>query len=256
MADEFSSPTNIQWQGDVGVVEYGGGDRSMVVLFYNRPMLNPAKSKELGHPYHEDKIYIRVHPPGERLNITDRPVTEQDTRRWPMQWQQFRQQKEQRPDGAPIELLYPEQPAIAATLRACNVLTIEQCAELSAHAIEQIGMGAQQYSNYAQKWLENASKGASLSQMRGELEVRDRELKVLRQQVGELKNTIEQMRSSTLGQPDLRQVQALIAQAMERPVNMPSQQFDVQAAMINAMDHEKRTPYRAPPKRQRPRLAK
>lgn len=254
MADDFSSPTNISWQGHVGTVEYGGGDRSMVVLFYNRPVLNPAKSRELGHPYHEDQVYIKVHPPGERLNITERPAREEDTRRWPMQWSQFQAQKEQHPDGAPIELLYPEQPAIAATLRACNVATIEQCAELSAHAIEQVGMGAQQYSNHAKKWLELANKGASISQMRGELEIRDREIKVLKRTVSELQQTIESMRNSALGAPNLAQVQSLIAQAMERPVHMPSAPFDSQAAMINAMDASKRGGQ--VPRRQRPRLAK
>ena len=46
--DDFSTPTNISWRGDVGVVEYGGGDKGMICMFYNRPMHDPIKSKEAG----------------------------------------------------------------------------------------------------------------------------------------------------------------------------------------------------------------
>lgn len=258
MAEEtfFTPPTNIKMQGEWGgVVEYGGGDRTMVVMFYNRPKHNPAKSTELGHPYYEDVVYVRIHPPGERLNITDRPATDADKRRFPAQWHQFSQNKEQKPDGAPIDLLYPEHPSVAAMLRACNVVTIEQCAELSAHAIEQIGMGAQQYSNDAKKWLEHANKGASLSQVRHELEARDREIKVLRKTVDDLKGLIEEMRSAAVGQPNLAQMQSMLAGLMQRPQHMPSRSFDSQTAMINATGESLRPVHRAA-KRQRPRIAR
>lgn len=255
MADEFSAPTNIHWRGDTGVVEYGGGDRSMVVMFYNKPVPDPAKARETGKPYFVDKIYMRAHPPGERLNIVDRPATDADKRRWPMQWQQFTQQKEQHPEGAPIELLYPDHPSVAAMMRANNVATIEQCAELSAHAIENIGMGAQRFSNDAKKWLEYANKGASLSQMRHELETRDREIKVLRKSVDELKGLIEEMRTAAT-QPNLGQVQAMLAGIMQRPQHMPNQTFDAATAMINAAGAATRPAPARQRTRQRPRLAR
>ena len=75
---------------------------------------SPAKSAELGRPYSEDQIYVRIHPPGERLNIVDRRANEDDKRRFPQQWHLFSQQKEQHPEGTQIELLYPEYPAVAA----------------------------------------------------------------------------------------------------------------------------------------------
>ncbi len=68
---DFSSPTGINWRGDVGVVEYGN-DRSMVAIFYNKPVHNPAKSVKDGHPFYEDQVFVRIHPPGERLNIVER----------------------------------------------------------------------------------------------------------------------------------------------------------------------------------------
>jgi hypothetical protein len=236
MSDEtdFASPTNINWQGTTGIVEYGGGDRGMVAMFYNRPMPNPAKARETGHPFFEDQVYIRVHPPGERLNIVDRKATDVDRRRWPMQWQQFQQNKQQQPEGAPIELLYPEYPSVAAMLRANAVMTIEQCAELSGTAIDAIGMGSQRYVNAAKKWLEAANKGVKASQMIHELEERDREIKVLKSTVEKLMVRVEELTQNNLAQPNLAQLQTLIAGAMSRPQHMPNQAFDPQTAMINA----------------------
>src|SRR6202051_5174670 len=149
MADttDFSAPTNINWAGHVGSVEYGGGDKAMVVMFFRRAVHNPAKSRETGKPSFEDQVFVRVHPPGERLNIVERPAKGDDARRWPNQWAQFHQNKDQIPEGTPIGLLYPDKPAVEATLRACGVFTIEQCADLSGHAIDNVGMGSQRWVN-------------------------------------------------------------------------------------------------------------
>ncbi len=104
----FQSPQGIDWHGDVGLVNYGGGDKTMVTMFYTKPLHNPSKSLAEGRQIFEDCVYVRIHPPGERLNIIDRPSTTADQRRWPMQWMQFKQNQQQIPDGTPIEQLYPE----------------------------------------------------------------------------------------------------------------------------------------------------
>src|SRR5574337_1408474 len=105
--DEFASHTGIRWNGNVGTVEYGGGDSKMVVLFYNKARHNPAKSQEAGRPVYDEAVFVKIHPPGERLNIVDRPATVQDQRRFPVQWAQFKENREQIPEGTPIDLLYP-----------------------------------------------------------------------------------------------------------------------------------------------------
>jgi hypothetical protein len=253
MSDFFSTPTNIHWRGTTGIVEYGN-DSGMVAIFYNKPVHIPAKSLEEGHPFYEDQVFVRIHPPGERLNIVERRANDQDKRRFPAQWQQFQQNKVQQPDGAAIELLYPEYPSIAAMLRANSVLTIEQCADLSGPAIDNIGMGAQRYVNEAKKWLELAAKGKNVSQMRHELEKRDREIATLTRTVEELKTVVEQAKNNALAGPNLQQLQSLIAGAMQRPQHMPNQGFDPQTAMINASGEAAR-PVRKP-HRQRPRISR
>lgn len=245
MADvtEFQVPTNIKWQGTTGVVEYGGGDRNLLVLFYNKPVHNPAKSLAAGRPVFEDTVMVRIAPPGERLNIVERPAKGEDSRRFPLQWQQFQQNKQQTPEGTPIDLLYPDRPAIAATLRANGVHTIEQCAELSANAIENIGMGCQSWVNAAQQILTASNKGVKAVQLRHELEERDREIAHLKRMVEDLKATVQTMRNERLQQADLA-LQTLVAGAMPRPTHMPGVGFDPQTAMINATGQAIRQPAR------------
>lgn len=243
---EFSTPTYIPPNG--GMVEYGGA-RSQVAIFYLRPVHSPAKSREQGRPVYEDKVYVRVSPPGERLNIIDRPATHQDRAVWPQQYQQFMSQQEQRPDGTPIEMLYPDKPSVVAMLKANNVLTIEQCAELSSDAINTIGMGSQGYVNDAVRYVEVASKGVSASQMRRELEERDSEIRTLRQQVDALKAEVAKLTTpgrGAMGMPALTPemmsaVQLMVAQMVGQPAVPPSvpgipvaAAFDAQTAMINA----------------------
>lgn len=247
-ATDFSSPTSIQWAGHVGAVEYGGGDKAMVVMFFKKALHNPAKSLETGRPYYDEKVYVRIHPPGERLNIIERAAKGDDARRWPNQWAQFSQNKEQIPEGTPIGHLYPDKPSIEATLRASGVFTIEQCADLSGHAIDNVGMGAQAWVNAAKKYLDYANKGVSAAKFRAEMEEKDRELKVLRKQVEELKATLDNMRSSSMP-PDLATIQAMIAGAMARPQHLPRTGFDPQLAQLNAS-----SPANQPRRRQRPKI--
>ena len=238
--DGLAAHTNINWKGNVGTVEYGGGDRSMVVMFYNKAVPNPAKSTEQGRPIYEDKVFVRIAPPGERLNIVDRPANQQDSRRFPVQWSQFKENREQIPEGTPIDLLYPEQPAIGAMLRASNVHTIEMCAELSGNAIESIGMGVQRYVNDAAKYLQASAKGVKASQLRHELDERDGQIRTLNNTVDTLMKEVERLREVTSQSVDLAQVQQLIAGQQVRPTypaNKAKQMapaFDPQTAQINA----------------------
>lgn len=236
--EDFQTHSGIKWQGDVGVVQYGGGDTSMVVMFYMRPMPNPAKSAEVGRPYFDDVIYVRIHPPGERLSIIERPANDGDKKRFPMQWAQFKDNAPQVSDGTPIDFLFPANPATAAALKASGVHTIEQCGKLSAHAIEQIGMGAQQWCNEAQRYLEVANKGVKASQLKQALEEKDRQIHSLNHKITLLEGELNGIREIQNKSVTMQDVQMLLAQqggGGKRGVFAPGKQqpFDVQTAQIN-----------------------
>lgn len=241
--DDFSPHTDIKWNGTVGTVQYGGGDRTMVAMFYTKAAHSPAKSAENGRPVYEDKVFVRIHPPGERLNIVDRPATSADQRRFPTQWAQFKENRQQVPDGTPIDLLYNDQPSVAAMLRSHGVHTVEQLSELSASAIEEIGMGSQTYVNNAVKYLQMSAKGVGASQLRRELEERDRKIFTMTGTIEKLQMQVDKLMQGGGGNGstniDLATLQQFIASQQGRPVHpagapkqMP-QQFDAATAMIN-----------------------
>lgn len=261
--DDFVSHSGIQRMGDWGgVVQYGGGDNTMVVLFYLKPVHQPGASVEAGRQIFKDKLYVRIHPPGERLNIIDREATNADKQRFPIQWQQYQQNAPQQSEGTPVEMLFPATPSIPAALRANGVYTIEHLAELSAHAIESVGMGCQQWVNDAVRYLEVSNKGVKASQLKSQLDERDREIHSLKHTVDLLRVEIERLKKSNTTQVTLEQVQNMLAQNNgNRGVYPPGQlgaQFDAQTEQIAATRREvmpkAKKPDKASPKRARARI--
>lgn len=252
---ELKPAVGINWNNadrTVGIVEYGSGKETHAV-FYMRPVLNGIKTRENGRAFYEDIPYVRIAQPGERLNVVERPATAQDQRRFALQWAQFQQNSQQRPAGTPVSILFPEQPSIVAMFEASQVWTVEQLADLSANAIENIGMGCQSYVNAAQQYLRIAEKGIKAHEFRQQLEGRDREIAALKQNVQELNNTVTRLLSERR-QQGIHQGEREYAGSMERPVHMPSTPFDAQAEQIAASGRAMRgTPKQS--KRSRPRLA-
>lgn len=175
-----------QQQGEWGGVVQYGNDKHLVVMFYVDKVHNALKSQQAGAPIYDAVDFVKIHHPGEQGQVIIRPATEQDKRRFRDRWDAFEKGREQLCDGVPIDVLFPTRPDTAANLRSFGVHTIEQCANMSATALDNIGMGAQEYKNRAKDWMEAASAGANYHKFNGELEG-------LRRENARLKRDIEQM---------------------------------------------------------------
>lgn len=175
-----------------GMATSGPGDDQLMVGFYRRSVLNKAKSQAQGTPVHEGRDYIKIQHPGETLNVVDREVTPNDKARWPQKWAQYEQNVSQTPDGVPINLLFPTKPEVETTLRGYNIHTVEQLANLSAHGISTIGMGAQDWVNGAKKYMERASKGVDHHKFESALAAKDQEISTLKRQMQELTTLVHQ----------------------------------------------------------------
>lgn len=189
---DFTPATGINWApgAEHGQVQFGRDD-DLVVMFYTKSVLNRVKSIEANVRIHDNQVHVRIHAPGERLNIIDRPVENSDKQRFVKQWSAFLQNKTQVPEGTPIELLFPNNPALGDNLRGQGVHTIQQCAKLSASGMDSIGMGAQEYKTLAETYLENAKSGASFQEMRRQIDERDQQLKLQGRQLAQLKEQVD-----------------------------------------------------------------
>jgi hypothetical protein len=188
----FKSPTNIRMApgGSHGLAEYGSDD-NLLVCFYNRPVNDSLRSVEEGRPIYKDVIHVRIQQPGEMLNIIDRPVVDNDKRRFLRQWTAFVHDRTQVPEGTPIDHLFPNHPAVAENLRGYGVYTVEQCSKLSASAIDTIGRGGQEYVNRANKYLEQATTGKSFHIIQKELDDEKQKNRIMEQQIAQLKSQVD-----------------------------------------------------------------
>src|SRR3954471_4647705 len=216
---EFRSPTgmdmnSITSQG-FGMVQYGPTDDKLIVGFYKKSVLNAAKSRDMGVPFHESRDFVKIQHPGETLNIVDRPVLDNDRHRWPRQWASYQQGVNQVPDGIPLSLLFPAAPHIVTMMRGYNIHTVEQLANLSGEAISTVGMGAQDWVNAAKRYMERADKGVNHHQHEEALRKRDVEILALKRQVEEVTALVRSQQNQMA------------------PPN-PSHPFDQQTAQINA----------------------
>lgn len=221
-ATPFGSPTGIKMNNQgYGIAEYGN-DSNLIVMFYNRAVEDPAKSAQAGRKICVDTDFVKINHPGERLNQIDRPATDADKRRFQYQWSQYVHNKTQVPEGTPIDLLFPNNPSTAENLRALGIHTIEQCAILSSHALDNIGMGAQEYQNKAKAYLTSSEKGVSFHKFNEVIKKLEQENKILKQQMTAQKQQIDDLIGKLTGTVN-NQLQ---------PAWQPN--HDAQSARINA----------------------
>jgi hypothetical protein len=215
------NPQDIAQRG-FGMAASGPDDNTKIVLFYTKSIHNQAKSREQSKSVFESRDFIKIQFPGETLMITDRPVIESDKHRWPQKWMQYQAGKDQVPDGIPVGQLFPTHPHIPDMLSGFNVHTVEQLAALSGNAIQNIGMGCQDWVNRAQSYMKQAEKGVTHHKHNADVERLTSENMTLRRQVGELSEQvnklIQAMQSTKAVDPQLAQINA--------SMRMQAQTFD------------------------------
>ncbi len=226
MSDVFSNnftydPNDMARDG-YALAHSGPSDDKLIVGFYRKSVLNVAKSREMGKRICEDHDYVIIQHPGETLMKLDRPVQETDKHRWPRQWSQYVQGKQQIPEGIPLTLLFPASPSISDMLIGYNIHTVEQLANLSAHAIGTIGMGCQEWVNKAQAYLKQAEKGVDFHRFEKAIQEKDQKIATLERQLNELSQQVARLANVRANPPS--------------PLTSP--QFDAQAYQIAALKEQ------------------
>jgi hypothetical protein len=170
-----------------------GTDANLLIVFYNRPVENAAKSLEAGRRICENQIFVKIQHPGENYNIIDRPANDQDKIRFRRHWSLFVQNREQIPEGTPIDLLFVNYPAVGENLRAYGIYTIEQCANLSAAGIDSIGRGGQEYVNKAKRYIESAEKGKNFHAMQKQIDDLTQQDRINQRTIQQLKEQLDKV---------------------------------------------------------------
>src|SRR4249920_2046793 len=102
------------------------GDAKLYVVFTMQAVKNGFRSEQEGRPIFDDVPHIRIHVPGDKTSVVERPVTDEDKQRFAAQWEKFQKNMEQAPEGTPLEQWPQLTISQVHEFKALNVLTVEQ----------------------------------------------------------------------------------------------------------------------------------
>jgi len=188
------------WNGDIAVQ---GSDKDLVVLFYAGTRLNPFKSQQQGVPMFDPVDMIKVYHPGEPLNVPERPVVESDKYRFRAQWEAYKEGKDQKVEGTPLSVIFPHQPEIVKSLEAAHINTVQQLANISDTATQNMMFGFN-LREKAKQYLSVAQQGVQFHQF-------EREKEALQQQIKELTEQVMLLKAGEKKEPAQDQTAAIAA---------------------------------------------
>jgi hypothetical protein len=111
-------------------------DARLFVTFYSRPIKAGALSEAAGRPIFQDIEHVRIMVPGDKTTIIDVAVEDEHRMRFPAQYEKFKKQMSQAPDGTPLEQWPQLVGSQVMELKALGILNVEQLAELSDASLQ------------------------------------------------------------------------------------------------------------------------
>lgn len=163
-------------------------DAKLYVEFYRSPFLLSGKSREAGRAIYEERDCVRIHVPGDKSTVIDRPLTDQDKQRFADRYAKWKAGQAESVIGTPLVALPGMTPAKVEEYKFFKLVTVEQMAE----ANDSLGakfMSFHEDKRRAKAFLEVAAGNAPIERMNTELAKRDEEIETLKQQVSSLLNT-------------------------------------------------------------------
>src|SRR6185436_16806313 len=177
-----------------------GKDEGLLVKFFKHPEISRFQSTERGVPIYNDVVMIEVINPGEKEPVRVLKTREHEFR-FPKQWEAFcKGQSQEVQSGTPLDHLFPNEPGTVLTLRASNIFTVQQLANLHDTAINNLQFG-RTLVDRAKAYLGTAEGGAQFHQMEKTIADQARALEDMKTQMAAMQ---EQMKAAP--QPDRKSV--------------------------------------------------
>ena len=200
-------------------------DGRLTAQFLIHPVQNNFETEKQGRPIFDDVEMVRIHVPGDQLNVIFTPVRPEHKRRFPLQWAHFqnKQDGDQRLAGkTPITEWPRVTPAQAAELQYLKFLSVEDVANASDSNLQTIGMvgGMSPYAfrEAAQRFLSLATADSASSKQADELAAEKARNTALAEKVSKM----EEQMSRFMQMQSLPQQDNFAAIAELEPVEVPT----------------------------------
>ena len=179
-----TTPTNFEEPSDFAKPDETrfAADNKLYVEFFRKPIMQPGKSREAGRAVYEEVDYVRIHVPGDKSSVIERPLSEQDVFRFQDRYNKWKSGQAEAVTGTPLNALPGMNASKVEEYKYFKIITVEQLAE----ANDNLGgkfMSFQQDKQRAKAFMEVAANNAPIEKMNAELAKRDAELEELRSMV-------------------------------------------------------------------------
>jgi hypothetical protein len=157
-------------------------DNKLYVEFFRKPVMQPGKSREAGRAVYEEVDYVRIHVPGDKSSVIERPLSQQDVFRFQERYNKWKAGQEEAVTGTPLNALPGMNASKVEEYKFFKIITVEQLAD----ANDNLGgkfMSFQQDKQRAKAFMEVAANNAPIEKMNAELQKRDAEIENLRTMV-------------------------------------------------------------------------
>lgn len=167
-------------------------------------------SREAGRPIMEDREFVTLVIPGARGTTVYEEVNDEHKRRWPREYQAFKENREVPLSGTPLSEIPGMSQALVLELQAMHVRTAEQMRDLSDTALQNLGTGARIIREKVTRWLEAATDAAPLEKALADADRQTIEITrlngVIRDQAEQIKSLSDQVQAlrvqpGLVGQP-------------------------------------------------------
>jgi hypothetical protein len=179
-----TTPTTFEEMSDLPGADESryAADNKLYVEFSRKPRLHPAKSREAGRAIYEEADYVRIHVPGDKSSVVERPITEMDIQRFADRYKKWQAGQAEAVVGTPLTALPGMSPAKVEEYKYFKIVTVEQLAEANDN-LGQKFMSFQQDKARAKAFMEVAANNAPIEKMNEELGKRDAEIENLKTMV-------------------------------------------------------------------------
>lgn len=148
------------------------GDENLYVMFYKGAVEDRKMSLEHGRPMYRDTEFVRIMVPGDKGNIIEREIRDVDKRRFPKQYQAYKNEEQEYETGTPLDKWNYVSPAQIEELKYFGIRTVEALANVSDGNAQKF-IGINKLRRKAREFIDVTSNEAPIAQLQDELEKRD-----------------------------------------------------------------------------------
>jgi len=160
-------------------------DANLAVRFYTAPIQNQAKSVDEGRPIFDDTEMVEIRVRGDRNNIVQRPVREDDKRRFRDAYKSYTEGSAQLASGTPLAQWPIMSDSMVEELKYLGFYTVEQVSTASDAVCGKVP-GLLTMKQKASAFLELAKGTAPLEKLQEELKETKSTNEALQAQIVEL----------------------------------------------------------------------